>query len=127
MFNTEFDFCPPFRPGRSILSISPRWLSSPTPSSLRQRSREIVSSDPNALNFRIQLEFLIDGMDIDEEWCDNYLDGPAQEYLKSKSTQSVKKLRMGSHPKYDGNLNTYIHNETERNEALAVVGHVMEN
>ena len=65
-------------------------------------------------------------MDIDEEWCDNYLqvDGPAQEQVKRKSTRS---LRMGSHPKYDGNLTTYIHNETEWKEALGVVGRVMEN
>ena len=84
---------------------------------------------PNAHNFRVQLEFLIDGMDIDEEWCDNYLDGPAsaREHVKRKSTQIMKKLRMGSHPKYDGNLTTYIHNETEWKEALGVVGRVMEN
>ena len=74
-----------------------------------------------------QLEFLIDGMDIDKEWCDNYLDGPAQEHVKRKSTRSTKKLRMDSHPKYDGNLTTYIHNETERKEALYVIGRVMEN
>ena len=75
----------------------------------------------------MQLEFLIDGMDIDEEWCDNYLDGPAQELVKSKNTRSAKKLRTGSHPKHDGNLTTYIHNETERKEALGIVGRVMEN
>ena len=81
-------------------------------------------SDRNEHNFRVQLEFLIDGMDIDEEWCDNYLDGHAQEHVKRKSTRS---MRMGSHPKYDGNLTTYIHNETERKEALGVVGRVMKN
>ena len=48
---------------------------------------KIVVSDSNAHNFRVQLEFLIDGMDIDEEWCDNYLDGPAQEHVKSISTR----------------------------------------
>jgi hypothetical protein len=71
---------------------------------------KIAVSERNALNFRIQLEFLVDGMDIDEEWCDNYLDGPAHwhEHVKSKCTRSAKKLRMGSHPKYDGNLTTYI-------------------
>ena len=88
---------------------------------------KIIVTDRNALNFRVQLEFLIDGMDIDEEWCDDYLDGPAQEHVKSISTRTAKKLRMGSHPKYDGNLTTYIHNETERTEALSVVGRVMKN
>ena len=76
----------------------------------------------NAHNFRVQLEFLINGMNIDEEWCDNYLDGPAQEHVKRKSTRNMKKLRMGSHPKYDGNLTTYIHNETEWKDALGVIG-----
>jgi hypothetical protein len=88
---------------------------------------ETVVSDRNALNFRIQLEYLIDGMDIDEKWCDNYLGGPAQEHVKKKSTRHAKKLRMGSHPKYEGNLTTYIHNETERKEALSVVGRVLKN
>ena len=97
----------------------------PLPHYMRGFTKTVVS-DPNALNFRIQLEYLIDGMDIDE-WSDNYLDGPAQEYIKSKSTRVAKMLRMGSHPKYEGNLTTYIHNETERKEALDVVGQVMEN
>ena len=91
------------------------------------RRRSHVVSDRNAHNFRVKLEFLIDGTDSDEEWCGNYLDGPAKEHVKRKSTLSMKKLRMGSHPKYDGNLTTYIHNETERKEALGVVGRVMEN
>ena len=69
---------------------------------------KIVVSNRNERNFRVQLEFLIDGMDIDEEWCDDYLDGPAQEHVKRKSTRS---MTMGSHPKYDGSLTTYIHNE----------------
>ena len=86
---------------------------------------KIVVTEPDTLSFQVQLEFLIDGMDIDEEWCDNYLDGPAHEYVKSRSTRIAKKLRMGSHPKYDGNLSTYIHNERERNEALGVVGREM--
>jgi hypothetical protein len=164
-FNTEFNFCFPFRPGRAYynqhLAQYPRFKVNgmhqclylvpdshygadsqafndimhlpdvgfplpPLPHYVRGLAK-IVVSDRDAHNFRVQLEFLIDGMDIDEEWCDNYLDGPAQEHVKSKSTRSAKKLRMGSHPKYDGNLTTYIHNETERKEALGVVGRVMEN
>lgn len=75
-------------------------------------------------NFEIQLEFLIDGMDIDEEWCDSYLDGFAKN-VKSRSTRSAKESRMSSYPKYDGSLSTHIHDETERKEALGVVGRVM--
>ena len=45
---------------------------------------KIVVSDRTAHNFRVQLEFLIDGMDIDKEWCDNYLDEPASSRHKSK-------------------------------------------
>ncbi|KIM35677.1 hypothetical protein M413DRAFT_449627 [Hebeloma cylindrosporum] len=86
---------------------------------------EIAASDRNALSIRVQLEFLIDGMDIDEEWCDEYLDGSGQEYVKSKCTRNAKKLRMGSHPKYDGNLTTYIHDETEQKVARGVVGRTM--
>jgi hypothetical protein len=165
VFNTEFNFCSPFRPGRAHynqhLAQYPRFKVNgmhqcfhlvpdshygansqafndimhlpgvgfpllPLPHYVRGLAKTVVS-DRDAHNFRVQLEFLIDGMDIDEEWCDNYLDGPAQEHVKSKSTRIVKKLRMGSHPKYDGNLTTYIHNETERMEALGVVGRVMEN
>jgi hypothetical protein len=167
VFNTESDFCSPFRPGRSYynehLAQYPRFKVNgmhqclflvpdshygvdsqvfndiipvnlpyvefpllPLPQYIRGLVK-IVVSDSNAHNFRVQIEFLIDGMDIDEEWCDDYLDGPAQEYVKKFSTRSAKKLRMGSHPKYDGNLTTYIHNETERKEALNVVGRVMEN
>ena len=78
-----------------------------------------VVTDRNAHNFEVQLEFLIGEMDI-EEWCDNYLDGPVLE------SRSAKKLRIGSHPKYDGNLSMYIHDETERKEVLGVVGRVIE-
>ena len=165
IFNTEFNFCSPFRPGRAYynqrLAQYPRFkvngmhqcfflvpdshyganpqafnsimhlphVDSPLLPHLHyvRGLAKIVVSDSNAHNFRVQLEFLVDGMDIDEEWCDNYLDGPAQELVKGISTRSAKKLRMGSHPKYDGNLTTYIHNETERKEALSVVGRVLEN
>ena len=162
VFNAEFNFCSPFRPGRAYynqhLAQYPRFKVNgmhqcfflvpdshygansqafddimhvgfpllSLPHYVRGLAK-IVVSDSNAHNFRVQLEFFIDGMDIDEEWCDNYLDGPAQEYVKSISTRSAKKLRMGSHPKYDGNLTTYIHNETERKEALCIMGRVMGN
>ena len=40
---------------------------------------KIVVFNCDAHNFRVQLGFIIDGMDIDEEWCDNYLDGKSEE------------------------------------------------
>ena len=40
----------------------------------------VFTGNCDAHNFRVQLGgFLIDGMDIDEEWCDNYLDGKSEE------------------------------------------------
>ena len=84
---------------------------------------------PNIDNnsFLVQIEFLIDGMDIDEEWCRIYLDGAGRDLVQSRSSRSVKKARMGSHPKYEGNLTTYIHNVEERNSIINIVGRVMEN
>jgi hypothetical protein len=73
-------------------------------------------------NFLSQIEFLIDGMDIEEEWCCKYLSGSEQEFVQNKSTRGAKRLRMGSHPKYEGNLTTYIHDESERAAVLTVIG-----
>ena len=50
---------------------------------------KIVVSNRNERNFRVQLEFLIDGMDIDEEWCDNYLH---QDPLKNMSKGSAREV-----------------------------------
>lgn len=80
-----------------------------------------LATEPDG-NFDCQLEFLIDGMDIDEEWCTRYLRGPALEYVLTRSTRNRKKSRMGSHPKYDGNITTYIHSESERQVALSTLG-----
>jgi len=86
-----------------------------------------VAVRPNMDNnsFVAQIEFLIDGMDIDEKWCHTYLDGSCQDLVKSKSSPSAKQARMGSHPKYEGNLTTYIRNDKERNGIINVVGRVM--
>ena len=73
----------PFNDVMHLLSVGFPLL--PLPHYVRGLAK-IAASDRNAHNFRVQLEFLIDGMDIDEEWCDNYLDGPAQELVKSKNT-----------------------------------------
>ena len=122
VFNSEFDFCSPFRPARAYytqhLAQYPRFkvngmnqcfflvpdshygLNSqafndilhlphvgfpllPLPLYVRGLMK-IVLSDRNAHNFRVQLEYLIDGMDIDEEWCDSYLDGFAKECQKQE-------------------------------------------
>jgi hypothetical protein len=39
---------------------------------------------------------------------------------------SGKKVRMGLHPKYEGNLTTYIHDESEREVAVNIIGRVIE-
>jgi hypothetical protein len=49
------------------------------------------------------------------------------EFVRSRSTRSAKKARMGSHPKYEGNLTTYIHNGSERKDVMGVIGRVMKN
>lgn len=73
-------------------------------------------------NFLTQIEFLIDGMDIDDEWCGKYLNGAQRTFVQNKSTRSAKRARMGSHPKYEGKLTTYIQDELERQSVLDVVG-----
>jgi hypothetical protein len=73
-------------------------------------------------NFNSQIEFLIDGMDIDEGWCCKYIDSPEQKVIRERCTPSAKQARMGSHPKYEGNLTTFIRNESERQVILGVVG-----
>lgn len=75
-------------------------------------------------NFDCQLEYLIDGMDIDEEWCDRFLNDDSRQFVRKNSTRVAKKERMGSHFKYDGNLTTYIRNETERSDILGITGRV---
>jgi hypothetical protein len=97
----------------------------PLPHYIKGLAKTVVS-DRNAHIFRVQLEFLIDGSSTRSGATTSHLDGPAQEHVESKCTRSTKKLRMGSHPKYDGNLTTYIHNDTE-NEALGDVGRVTKN
>jgi hypothetical protein len=99
----------------------------PLPHYVQGLASMVAGQNTSNPNFCIQIEYLIDGMDIDEEWCHNFLNGPAQEYVRSKSTPIAKKNRMGQHPKYDGNLTTYIHDQEERQRALSVIGRVMVN
>ena len=75
-------------------------------------------------NFACQLEFLIDGVDIDEEWCDKFLSDLKSEHtwMLERSTRQGKKRRMGSHPKYEGRITTFINNDEESKSARAVVG-----
>ncbi|KAF8809430.1 hypothetical protein BYT27DRAFT_7187722 [Phlegmacium glaucopus] len=98
----------------------------PLPRYVNGLASVVVRSGIDNNNFAVQIEFLIDGMDIDEEWCCTYLDGPGQDLVQSRSSQSAKKARMDSHPKYEGNLTTYIRNVEERNSIINVVGRVME-
>ena len=66
-------------------------------------------------------------MDLDEDWCRKHLEGAAQGYVRSKCTLTAKKNRMGPHPKYGENLTTFIHNETERQTTLRVIGRTKDN
>jgi hypothetical protein len=99
----------------------------PLPHYVKGLASIAVTHNTDDNNFFTQLEFLIDGMDIDEEWCHTYLDDPALEFIRNRSTRSAKRARMGSHPKYEGNLTTYIHNELEREVVIRVVGRTMED
>ena len=78
-------------------------------------------------DFAILIEYLIDAMDLDEGWCCKYLDGPAQGYVRSKSTSTAKENRMGLQQKSDGNLTMFIRDETEQQMALRVIGRTLEN
>jgi hypothetical protein len=98
----------------------------PLPHYIKGLANIVVSHGTDNNNFLTQITFLIDGVDIGEEWCNMYLDGPSLEFVRSISTRSAKKDRMGSHPKYEGNLTTYIHDESEREVAVNIVGRVME-
>jgi hypothetical protein len=99
----------------------------PLPLYVQGLSSVVTSQTEKNGTFVVQIEYLIDGMDLDEDWCLKYLDGQGQAYVQSKSTPIAKKRRMGSHPKYDGNLTTFIHDETERQAALKVIGRMMES
>ena len=99
----------------------------PLPHYVQGLANVVTSQGERNGTFVVQIEYLIDGMDLDDEWCRKYLDGPAQEYVRSKSTPIAKRDKMGSHPKYEGNMTTFIHDERERQTALRVIGRTMEN
>ncbi|KIY51205.1 hypothetical protein FISHEDRAFT_70848 [Fistulina hepatica ATCC 64428] len=59
-------------------------------------------------HFIILLTMLIDGMDIDEEWCaKNLPEGPVRDKVLSVATRQVKLERLGKW-KYQGWVTTYI-------------------
>jgi len=99
----------------------------PLPHYVQGLANVVTNQNEKNVIFATQIEHLIDGMDLDEEWCRKYLDGPAEVYVRSKSTPTAKKNRMGSLPKYEGNLTTFIHDEKGRQAALRVIGRTMEN
>src|ERR1700676_4281366 len=72
----------------------------PLPHYIKGLANIVVGHGTDNNNFLMQITFLIDGVDIDEEWCNMYLDGLSMEFVQSISTRSAKKDRMGSHPKY---------------------------
>jgi hypothetical protein len=98
----------------------------PLPNYVKGLANIATTEGTDSNNFVSQIEFLVDGMDIDEEWCHNYLDGRALAFVLRKSTRSAKKARMGSHPKYEGNLTTFIHDESERQDIIRVIGRGMD-
>jgi len=81
----------------------------PLPHYIQGLADIVVNDGMDNNNFLTQITFLIDGVDIGEDCCNMYLDGPSLEFVQSISTPSAKKVRMGLHPKYEGNLTTYIH------------------
>jgi hypothetical protein len=99
----------------------------PLPRYVQGLANTVTSQGEKNETFATQIEYLIDGMDLDEEWCRKYLDGPAEVYVRNKSTPTAKKNRMSSHPKYGGNLTAFIHDERGRQAALRVIGRTMEN
>lgn len=98
----------------------------PLPRYVQGLANVVTSHGKKNETFSTQIEHLIDGMDLDEEWCRKYLDGPAEVYVRNKSTSTAKKNRVGSHPKYEGKLTTFIHDERGRQTALRVIGRTME-
>lgn len=71
------------------------WFSPLTHSTYVQGLFIVVTS----WTFVVQIEYLIDGMDLDEDWCLQYLDGQAQAQVRSKSTQIAKKRENGLTPR----------------------------
>lgn len=117
------------RPGVFVEFMQPLDLAFPLlplPHYIQGLADIVVNDDTDSNNFLTQITFLVDGVDIGEDWCNMYLDGPSREFVRSLSTPSAKKARMGSHPKYEGNLTTYIHDESEREVALSIIGRVIE-
>jgi hypothetical protein len=98
----------------------------PLPHYVKGLANIATTEGTDSNNFVSQIYFLVDGMDIDEEWCHNYLDGLALAFVLRKSTRGAKKARMGSHPKCEGNLTTFIHDESERQDIMRVVGRGMD-
>jgi hypothetical protein len=95
---------------------------------LVQRMMKLEDSRNGAyfLPFRMELGSLIDGMDLDEDWCDRYLESEANVLVKALSTREAKWQRYGTHPKYRGNLTTFIRNQEERSIRLGTPGRTLE-
>jgi hypothetical protein len=79
----------------------------------------------DAIFYNIELQFLIDGQDIDESWCERYLSGEPYDYVVRWSTRQGKKDRIGK-IKYYGQLTTYVSDEEERQKVLTTIGREMD-
>ena len=71
-----------------ITNLTSAFLSYPFLINYIRGLTKLQVSDRNAQNFGVQLELLVNGIDIGEEWCDNYLDEPTQELVKSKASEA---------------------------------------
>jgi len=72
--------------------------------------------------FQCLVEDLIDGVDIDEDWCRKYLEPEDAERLRPKVTPEGKQKRMGITGDYEGCFTSYIGTEADRQRARAVLG-----
>ncbi|TDL22323.1 hypothetical protein BD410DRAFT_788571 [Rickenella mellea] len=80
------------------------------------------ANDPNITWWKMRLEFLIDGMDIDKDWCEKHLkDGPGRELVLSKSTPAAKINRIGKRKYMDGMLTCYV-DKDNRAEVIKTMG-----
>ncbi|TDL19678.1 hypothetical protein BD410DRAFT_791800 [Rickenella mellea] len=60
----------------------------------------------------MMLEFLIDGMDIDHDWCQRHLDdGAGKDSVMKKSTTAAKINRIGKLKFYEGIVTCYVDDE----------------
>lgn len=76
----------------------------------------------HASKFSVWVEMLIDGMDIDEAWCDDELEeGRVKDYVRGRASRESKETGKGR-VKYQGFVTTYIENEKQQAAARSWPG-----